>query len=298
MPSADEATATVPAGPLAVEWQGCELPPLRAGVLEWAAVSLRNAGTVTWQPPDETERGIWLSFHWLDRLGNAMVWEGHRTALPRPIEPAQELTMSTAIRGPIPPGPYRLAFDLVDEGRCWFADVGNRPLEVEVDVVPRLLERTLEIVVAPGPDELRERTQRALARQSETITTRGHIVAHLAPGCAPRPDWASRLLDAHDEGYAVVGGSVSLESAPLLHRRAKRALAPWSPGSGRKPNWSRPLICPSIASEIRDGTALGTAVAGLPAIDPASSGEPWLYDGRIVIDVPARVAQPADRRPA
>jgi len=294
--SAEETASRLPAGPLAVEWQGAELPRLRAGVQDWAHVSFRNAGKVAWCPPDETERGIWLSFHWLDRLGNAMVWEGHRTPLPHAVAPNETVRLTTAIRGPIPPGPYRLAFDLVDEGRCWFADVGNEPLQLDVDVQPRLEERALAVMISQGSDDLTARTRAGLERQEEAVQDGGSIIAHLAAGCVPHPDWSRRILDAHDDGYAVVGGSIALTGLPLVHRRLRQELAPWAPGSGRKPNWSLPLVCPSIAPEIREWIPLGTPVAGLPAIDLTNHLEPWLYDGRIVVEVPVRVAPRAGRR--
>ena len=233
MPSVDEARPPrLPAGPLAVEWQGSELTDLRAGTQHWAQVSFRNAGTVAWQPPDESERGIWLSFHWLDRLGNAMVWEGHRTPIPDPVKPGESITLTTPIRGAVPPGPYRLAFDLVDEGRCWFADVGNAPLEIDADVAPRLRARSLSVEIGAGPDELVRLTRAALERQDEAIAAEGNVVAHLAPGCMPRADWARRLLNAHDEG---------LRRRRRGHRAARKRLAPsqspasarpWVPGTG------------------------------------------------------------------
>ena len=285
-------------GPLAVAWLGCELPQLRAGVQDWAYVRFRNAGSVVWQAPDETERGVWLSFHWLDRLGNAMVWEGHRTPLPRAVGPGEELRLPTAIRGPLPPGDYRLAFDLVDEGRCWFGDVGNEVLQLDIEVERRLTRRALEVLVAPGPPELEQRTHAALQSQDEPIADRGCARAHLAAGCVPRSDWARRVLDAHDEGYAVVGGSLLVTGPPFVGRRLRRALAPWAPGAGRRPNWNLPLLCPSIASEIGESMSPCTQVAGMPSIDLQGHPEPWLYDGRIVIELPTRAARQADRRPA
>jgi hypothetical protein len=36
----------------------------------------------------------------------------------------------------MPPGRYRLAFDLVNEGRYWFRELGNERLELDVDVLP------------------------------------------------------------------------------------------------------------------------------------------------------------------
>ena len=294
MQNASDAAARRPAGPLALEWRGCEVPPLRAGVEERAKVTVRNAGTVTWQPPDESERGIWLSFHWLDRLDNPIIWEGLRTPIPHALAPGEETALTTAIRGPVPPGPYRLAFDLVDEGRCWFAEVGNEPLTLDVDVASRLLKRTVEVNILPGPTELVAATRQALDEQEMPIGADGDVVAHLAPGCAPRPDWSRQLLNAHDEGYAVVGGSLRLTGAPFLGRGVRGELRPWAPPFGRMPNWHRPLLCPSFAPELRNSTRLSAPVAGLPAIDMTTYAEPWLCDGRIRVDMPIKVARQAD----
>ena len=297
MSSTGKTAARPPAGPLAVTWLGCDLPDPRAGVAARARVTFRNEGTVQWHPPDESERGIWLGSHWLDRLGNAIVWDGERAPLPRNVAPGEEITLATTIRAPIPPGPYRLAFDLVDEGRCWFADVGNEPIERDVDVAPRLLDRTLSVVVSGETGPFLMRTQEALAGQDEPIADGGGVVAFLAAGCTPQADWSRLVLDSHDEGYAAVGGSLKLTGARLVHREARRALAPWTPGSGRKPNWNLPLVCPSLAPEVRDLIPMSAPVGGLPAVDLRSGyGDPWLFDGRIVVSVALRALQRAGRR--
>ncbi len=297
MTKTPEPAARLPAGPLALEWRGSDIPPLRAGVESWATVTVRNAGTVTWLAPDQTERGIWLSYHWLDRLDNPMIWEGQRTPIPHALAPGQEATLTISVRGPIPPGPYRLAFDLVDEGRCWFAEVGNEPLQLDLDVRPRLLARTMEVTIAPGPSGLVAATRSALDEQEEPICDEGHIVAHLAPGCEPRPDWSRRLLDAHDAGYGAVGGSVRLGGPPFLGRAARHALRPWAPPFGRMPNWHQPLVCPSLTPEMRSWLSLSAPVAGLPAVDLSAHTEPWLCDGRIRVDVPLKAVRQADRQP-
>ena len=80
-----------------------------------------------------------------------------------------------AIRAPIPPGRYRLAFDLVLEHRYWLSEIGNAMLEVDVNVLPR---------DASG------------------------AVAHLPPEVEPAADWHERVRAAHEEGYAAVGGSL------------------------------------------------------------------------------------------
>jgi hypothetical protein len=97
-------------------------------------------------------------------------------------------------------------------------------------------------------------------------------VAYLAPGVVPGPDWSRRVLDAHQEGYAVVAGAIEAEG-----RRA-RALAQWAPGSGRVPGFPGPLLCPSVVKGVEPEWM--DEVAGLPAVARPHE-EPCVYDGRI-----------------
>jgi hypothetical protein len=238
----------VPAGPLAVRWLAYELPPLRAGARHSCRIALANAGSAPW-------RDLKLAYHWLDDRGNPIVWDGLRTELDT-AAPGRELEAELTVQAPIPPGRYRLAFDLVLEGRYWLTELGNAQLELDVDVAPRI--------------------GRALAVEGATVTGQeeplvsveeAEAIAYLAPGCEPAPDWSRRILDAHQEGYAVVGGSID----------GGRTLAPWSETSGRNPAFSHPLLCPSLV--------IGAAgrwldqVEALPAFEP-EEGEPSIYDGR------------------
>ena len=79
------------------------------------------------------------------------------------------------MRGPIPPGRYRLAFDLVDEHRFWLAELGNFTPELEVDVAPR---------DASGA--------RLFGAEGD----------------------ADQIRAAHEEGYAAVGGSIEMRRRP------------------------------------------------------------------------------------
>ena len=165
----------VPAGPLAVRWLAYGAPPAQAGTLAPWRVELENAGTAAW-------RELKLAYHWLDGLGNAIVWDGLRTDLPH-LEPGARLELAARVRAPIPPGGYRLAFDLVVEQRFWLSEVGNEPLDLSVDVLPR---------DAAG------------------------AVAHLPPDVEPAPDWVERARAAHEQGYAAVGGSIEARRVPEL----------------------------------------------------------------------------------
>jgi len=251
----------VPAGPLAVRWLAYALPELRAGASATARLRLENAGSAPWR--SRADAGVQLSYHWLDDRGNAIVWDGPRTAFGRPVEPGETAEVKLDLQAPQPPGPYRLAFDLVEEHRFWFAEIGSSPLELPVEVRPRIEERRLAVVVHGGADD--EETTAALAAQDEPVVeTDAVATAHLVPGAIPAPDWARRVLDAHAEGFVAVGGSLETR---------EKALRPWAPGGGRNPAFPHPLLLPSLLH--------GEPVEhlGLPAYSPAD--DPWLYDGRI-----------------
>ena len=173
------------------------------------------------------------------------------------------------MRLPLPPGRYRFALDLVDEGRFWLAELGNERPEEDVEVVPRI-ERRLAVVGAE------------VGNQEEPLVAldEAEAVAHLAPGAEPAADWSRRVLDAHQEGFAIVGGAVETDG-----RRARKALAAWAPGGGRVPSFPGPLLFPSIVRDVDAEPSPGPE--GLPAIEPSRDHphrrEPWLYDGRIVV---------------
>jgi hypothetical protein len=256
-------------GPLVVHWRRCELEPLRAGALATALVELENAGTAEWRPAGE--EGIRVSYHWLDDRGNPILWDGLRTSFERAVAPGEVVRLRIRVRAAMPPGAYGLALDLVDEGRLWLEELGNRPLVVRCEVAPRIARR----LAARGGDEA------ALAAQEEPLVpeAEAEAVAHLAPDAAPAPDWSRRVLDAHQEGYAVVGGAV--EPARGLFRRAPAELEPYRPGAGRIPQFPHPLVCPSLVRDAEPEWA--DAVAGLPAVHAPRGGEPWIHDGRIVV---------------
>ncbi len=218
----------VPAGPLAVRWLGYELPPLRAGELVTVRLRLENAGSATWRSR------VLVSCHWLDDRGNAIDWDGPRTALPHDVPPGEEAQVAASVRVTHPPGAYRLAFDLVEEFRFWFAEVGSHVLELDVDVRPRIDERRLAVVVHEGRDAS---TEAALAAQEEPLVESDAVAtAHLVAGALPEPDWSRRILDAHAEGFAAVGGSIDGRTrvgALALGRRAQSGVPASAPAALR-----------------------------------------------------------------
>ncbi len=258
-----------------------------------AFVEVENAGQAVWRPKRRGQ-GIDLCYHWLDPLGAPVVWDGLVTALPNEVAPGERVHLTVRVAAPIPPGRYTLSIDLVESGRFWFAELGNPPLEQEVWVAPRI-GRTLAVTVSDGPPDLVAATRLALDAQQEPVQRDGEATAFLAAGCEPVPEWSRRILDAHEAGYAAVGGSITVSGRGRQRRAVSAELEAWSPPFGRAPSWPRVLLCPSLVTEAVPQGPWVESVAGLPALDPSSLIESWLCDGRIEVRVQARALQPCSR---
>ncbi len=187
-------------GPLAVRWGAPPAVTPQAGAVAQVHVELENAGTIVWRA------GVNLAYHWLDDRDNPIVWDGQRTPAP-PLAPGERGTVDASVRAPIPPGPYRLAFDMVAENRAWFSELGSPMLVQDVRVAER-----------PGEPH-----------------------ADLPDAIEPAPDWRDRVRAAHAEGYAVVAGAIAWDGLRRPH-----SLASYQPGPGRIPGFGAPLLCPSV----------------------------------------------------
>jgi len=260
--------------PLAPRWLGADGGPHRAGADTVVCVRLRNGGEATWR--SRGTEGLQLAYHWLDPLGNPIVWDGVRTAFPRPVATGEEVELGVAVRAPRPPGRYLLRFDLVEEHRFWLEELGCPVLDVHVEVLPRIESRRLAVVMHGGEHAA---TAAALDGQEEALVTDDPVaVAHLVAGAVPPPDWSRWLLDAHEEGWPAVGTALVPAG-----RRAARRLAAWSPG-GRNPRLGSPLLLPSLLAGLEPGEHLGL---------PAYEGPDALFEGRVTVTLRPR----SGRRP-
>lgn len=255
-------------GPLAPRWLAWALDSPRAGVTSTARVSLENAGTATWV--SRGTEGVQVSFHWLDPLGNAIVWDGPRTPFSHPVAPGEQVEIQLSVTAPRPPGAYRLAVDLVEEHRFWFEEVGCTPLRIDVDVAPRISERRLGVRIVGGQDAV---TTAALAALDEpVVTTDAVAIAHLVSGAAPDATWSTLVLDAHADGWAAVGGAI-------VPGDRDAELAPWNVDGGRNPRFALPLLLPSLLVGVEPTEHLGL---------PAYQGPDALFDARASIRLPPR----------
>jgi hypothetical protein len=78
---------------------------------------------------------VHLSYHWLDRKRQPVVYDGLRTQLPGDLKPGESVTLKVAIRSPDKPGEYVLQMTLVQEGVAWFSDQGGGQISLPVSVV-------------------------------------------------------------------------------------------------------------------------------------------------------------------
>jgi phosphoglycerol transferase MdoB-like AlkP superfamily enzyme len=107
-------------------------------------VAAVNDGTLTWTG----DAGIAIAAHWLDRSGEPAVWEGRRTTVPRPVPQGDGVVVDAVVDAPTSPGVYRLQWDMVHDGVCWFSERDpSMPEPTTVIVVPRLPATAAWLVV-------------------------------------------------------------------------------------------------------------------------------------------------------
>jgi phosphoglycerol transferase MdoB-like AlkP superfamily enzyme len=104
-----------------------------SGERRTVSMLLRNDGTEPWTP----ERPINVSYHWTRSDGTVVLFEGARTRIPSEVRPGGEVWVAAALEIPDRVGRYRLQWDMVEDGVCWFADRDPTP------------ERAIAVIVLP-----------------------------------------------------------------------------------------------------------------------------------------------------
>jgi hypothetical protein len=107
-----------------------------AGEILLADITIKNASTKTW-PSKPNQRGrnaVNLSYHWLDRKRQMVVFDGLRTPLPRDLNPSESVTLRASIRAPEKAGQYLLHVTMVQEAVAWFSESDGGQLSIPVSV--------------------------------------------------------------------------------------------------------------------------------------------------------------------
>jgi len=99
---------------------------VRAGRSFTDRLRIVNAGSVTWKARGRRFGGqvtCGLKVCTLD--GEVLREDLGRTSLPRDVQPGEEVELDVTVDGVIPPGQYRLRYDMVVEGVTWFEFQGS-----------------------------------------------------------------------------------------------------------------------------------------------------------------------------
>ena len=267
---------SVTAGPLAPRWLAWSLEPPRAGTTATARVSLENAGTATWR--SHGTEGVQASFHWLDPLGNPIVWDGPRTPLAARRR-ARASRSSWSSRSPrrgrrAPTGSRSISSRRTGSGSPRSA--ARRSSSSRGGAADRRRERSRSrSTAAPDPA-----TSAALAAQEEPLARVGACRGGRAS--RRRRDSAARVVAPRSSTRTPRAGRQSGRRC-IADRARPRARALARRG-GRNPRFDRPLLLPSLLAGIEPTTHLGL---------PAYAGDDGLFDGRVAVTLPRR----SGRRP-
>ena len=119
-----------------LEWLGGKPPSeWRANRLVRMPATVRNSSSATWPARGATR--VALAYHWLDAAGQAVIFEGLRSALPADVAPGGTVELQLEIATPRKPGDYILEFDALREQLAWFS--GKRPgstVRLPVTILP------------------------------------------------------------------------------------------------------------------------------------------------------------------
>ena len=99
-------------------------------------VKVKNTSSSFWPvkgQPDGSYQ-IRCSYHWLDKNGKVINWEGIRATLPHDLESNQEVVLNAKVMAPDKPGEYILEFDLIQQKVAWFSKRGSQTLRIPIKV--------------------------------------------------------------------------------------------------------------------------------------------------------------------
>jgi SAM-dependent methyltransferase len=103
----------------------------RQGAAVSGTATLRNTGDTIWLK-GEAQGHVQLGIQLLDQERRLIARNFTRVKLPDDVAPGAAVNVAVNITLPDDVTPYVLKFDLVDEGVCWFEDVGSRPVYVAI----------------------------------------------------------------------------------------------------------------------------------------------------------------------
>jgi hypothetical protein len=138
-----ESSPRLPLAGFKVEFGPHNVPTdMVAGEILLADIAIKNASTKTWpsKPNQKGRNAVNLSYHWLGRKRQMVVFDGLRTPLPRDLKPGESVTLRATIRAPEKAGGYLLHVTMVQEGVAWFSESDGGQLSIPVVVAASVLQ--------------------------------------------------------------------------------------------------------------------------------------------------------------
>jgi protein tyrosine phosphatase (PTP) superfamily phosphohydrolase (DUF442 family) len=118
----------------------CLTPAPRVGLPAAYRVRVRNTSPYAWRFRPGSTAGIHLGyFLWKDDgVDDDAMLDHHEVdraaLLDAVVGPGETFTAMIVTKPLVAPGPHRLRIDMVEEGHCWFYQVGAEPYETTLDV--------------------------------------------------------------------------------------------------------------------------------------------------------------------
>jgi hypothetical protein len=99
----------------------------RSGARVHGHVTVANVGDTLWLGEGTTTGFVLLGIQLLNAERRMIDFEYRRVALSARVAPGRRIDVPIDVTLPDAETPFVLKFDLVDEGICWFEDVGSPP---------------------------------------------------------------------------------------------------------------------------------------------------------------------------
>src|SRR5262245_23036600 len=97
------------------------IQPLQVNEKITLLVKVDNISNETWPAAGDTTgaKAVHLAYHWLDKGGNLVVLDGHRTMLPRDLAPGETVSLNAVVQAPDRVGEFTLRLSMVQEAVAW-----------------------------------------------------------------------------------------------------------------------------------------------------------------------------------
>ena len=183
----------------------------------YADVSVRNISSRTWpnKPNRKGLRAVNLSYHWIDKEGRTVVFDGLRTSLPRELTPGEMVRLRAALQAPNQRGRYTLELTMVQEGVAWFPDMEGAKLVVPVAVLANPTDASAPTrEEPPGPGNVTRTKNPRPSEPGKVLVEKGN--ARKSPGQKSHdpPMTAQVEKTTNARGQGILRWSVQVASYP------------------------------------------------------------------------------------